>query len=347
MSLILLCFLRSSMNRNQEGLGLFDYYPFVSSSVDDNTYKLKSIKAGSRIALITVLTGGILIYYYWEAELTSHLASRRIDFPFNNLFELSQTSEFNFIVAKGTAHLDYFKNSEDPIMSKIWKEKLEPYFDRLPFLHEVHRRILADPYTVGYTDSLIKMTNDYITCKIVDIKPPIRKTKMAFATQKNSPYYQAFKHHMTILKEAGLIQKFIKNHRMEAQVCKDYSGKPVTIQQCHFAFLILAAGAFLAFLGIIFEFCLRPKLMKGNANYVIVNKNKAKRWGSRKILPKCQAERGGLSLMLMHVNGSDSEEKSVDWKTETNCTLQERTTELQKRKWRFELRNQKESQLFE
>ena len=39
MSLILLCFLRSSMNRNQEGLGLFDYH-FGSSSVYDYTYKL-------------------------------------------------------------------------------------------------------------------------------------------------------------------------------------------------------------------------------------------------------------------------------------------------------------------
>ena len=195
-------------------------------------------------------------------------------------------------------------------MSKIWKEKLEPNFDRLPLLHEVHERVLADPYTVGYAESLIKLTKDYITCKIADIKPPIRYTKIAFATQKNSLYHQAFKQQITILKESGLIQKFIKNYRMEAQVCQDYIGKPVTIQQCHVAFLILAAGAFLAFLGIIFEFCLRPKLIKGNTNSAIRNKNKAKRKGNRKTLPKCQAKRRELSLMLMQVNGRYGEEKT-------------------------------------
>ena len=117
---------------------------------------------------------------------------------------------------------------------------------------------------------------------------------------------------------------------MEAQVCKDYSGKPVTIQQCHCAFLLLAAGAFLAFLGIIFECCLRPKSMKRNANYAIRNRNKAKRWGNRKLITKGQAEGRGLFLMPMHDYGKY--EKRINWKTETLCTLQKRITEIQKQK---------------
>ena len=163
---------------------------------------------------------------------------------------------------KGTALLDYFKNSDDPIVSKIWQEKLEPNFDRLPLFHEVQEMILADPYTVAYTESPIKMTQGYISCKIVDIKPPIRKTHLAFATQKNSPYFQAFKHHVNNIKEAGLVQKYIKSHRMEAQVCKDYSGGPVTIKQSYSAFQILAAGMLVAFGCFILESFLLPERVK-------------------------------------------------------------------------------------
>ena len=49
---------------------------------------------------------------------------------------------------------------------------------------------------------------------------------------------------------------------MEAQVCKDHSGGPVTIQQCYTAFQILAAGMILSFLGFILEICIRPKLIE-------------------------------------------------------------------------------------
>ena len=49
---------------------------------------------------------------------------------------------------------------------------------------------------------------------------------------------------------------------MEAQVCEDYSGGPVTIQQSYTAFHILAAGMFIAFLGFILEMFLWPKLIE-------------------------------------------------------------------------------------
>ena len=58
------------------------------------------------------------------------------------------------------------------------------------------------------------------------------------------------------------MQKYIKSHRMEAQVCEDYSGGPVTIQQCYTAFQILATGMFMAFLGFSLEMFVRPKLIE-------------------------------------------------------------------------------------
>ena len=226
------------------------------------THSLKSKGTKNRVAFVSIFIGGILIFFHWDAELTSHLAFKKTNFPFNNLLELSQNSEFKFVVAKGTIHLDYFKNSEDPVRSKIWREKLEPHFDQLPLHQDLEERILNDPYTAVYTESIIKMTKAYLSCKIVDIKPPIRKTYLAFATQKNSPLYPKFKHHINNLKEVGLVQKYIKSQRIEAQVCKDYSGEPVTIKQCYSAFQILVAGMIIVFCCFILELFELPEWVK-------------------------------------------------------------------------------------
>ena len=59
----------------------------------------------------------------------------------------------------------------------------------------------------------------------IDIKPPLRKPQLAFATQKQLPFYQLFKDHVNSQKEAALVQKYIKTHQMAAQICKHHSGK--------------------------------------------------------------------------------------------------------------------------
>ena len=124
----------------------------------------------------------------------------------------------------------------------------------LIILHQAKPRIESQSTDIMvYSESIIKMTQAYLSCQIVDIKPPIRKTHLAFATQKNSPLYPALRHHINNLKEFGLVQKYIKSHRMEAQVCKDYSGEPVTIKQCYSAFKILSVGMLISFCCWIFE----------------------------------------------------------------------------------------------
>ena len=233
--------------KNEERLTLVDSYAFVASSLIEIGYVLKSTKDCVRIAMATVVIGGTLIYYHWEAELTSNLAFKKTNLPINNLNELSENQQFKFVVAQGTVHLDYFKYSNDPIKSKIWRDKLEPYFNDLPLLEQIESRVLDDAFTIAYSDSITKMTSGYLNCKIIDIKPPIRNTQLAFATQKEFPLFQKFKHHLNNVKQVGLVQKYIRNYRIDAQTCQDFNGKSVTIQQCFSAFQILAGGMYSLF----------------------------------------------------------------------------------------------------
>lgn len=235
--------------KNEERLTLVDSYAFVASSLINIGYALMSSKDCVRITIATVVIGGTLIYYHWEAELTSNLAFKKPNLPINNLKELSENQQFKFVVAQGTVYLDYFKYSNDPIKSKIWRDKLEPYFNDLPLLEQIEYRILDDAFTIAYSDSITKMTSAYLNCKIIDIKPPIRNTQLAFATQKEFPLYQTFKHHLNNVKQVGLVQKYIRNYRIDAQSCRDFDGKSVTIQQCFSAFQILAGGMLISLFG--------------------------------------------------------------------------------------------------
>ena len=270
---------RAKFDRKESLYSLFESYVFVVSSMLNLGYVLKSDKIQNRIALASVVIGGMLIFYHWEAELTSHLAFKITDLPFNNLHELSQDSKFKFIVAKGPVHLDYFKNSDDPLRKRVWQEKLEPYADQLPSLADIPKMIQKDAYTVAYYESTMNLIPAYINCDIVDIRPPIRKTRLAFATRENFPFFHEFKHHINKLKQVGLVQKYINSYKMEDQICKDYSGEPVTIQQCFSAFQILAAGMTVALLGFVTERFVPLYLVKG---YYTSDKALARKMANRK-----------------------------------------------------------------
>ena len=157
-----------------------------------------------------------------ERRFPKFLSVKKSQLSFYTLKEFSENSKFKLMVAKGTVFVDFFRCSDYPVRTKIWRDKLEPFIDKMPMLEDIKDSIIDDPYTVTYADSTLRMTEEYITCKFIDIKPPIRKTQLAFATRKNFPFYHAFKNHINKMKQVGLVQKYIKSQKIEDQVCKDY-----------------------------------------------------------------------------------------------------------------------------
>ena len=160
------------------------------------------------------------MYYHWEAELTSHLAFKKTDLPFNNLKELSQNSKFKLVVSKGSVFLDYFKYSDDPVTRQIWKDKLEPFEDQLPLGEEIEKTLLEDPYTVAYDESIMKLTPEYISCNIIDIRPPIRKNTASIRYKRKfpiSPRIQASYNEIEANRIGSKIHQKLQNGRPNLQ----------------------------------------------------------------------------------------------------------------------------------
>ena len=254
-SIFLVIIVRFAENKSSIDISILNgYFEVTTFLLNVRCMSIPNLNS-TRIAFGCALIGGIIFYYHWEAELIAYMSARKINIPFKNLEELSKAPEFKLIVAKGTVHLDTFRYSKDPIHSKLWSEKIEPHFDNLPLLGGIQKTILNDPYSVAYSDSTTKMRDSYLNCEIVDIGPPIRKTHLAFAVQKNSPFYREFREQINALKETGLVRRYIQRYNMERQSCKSYSGNPVSMHQCVITFQIICFGAIASFLLLVAEYC--------------------------------------------------------------------------------------------
>ena len=70
------------------------------------------------------------------------------------------------MLRKGTSYVDTFRNADDPLLTEIWKQRIEPYLDSFPsvklglkytfsqhlIIHTYHCRLLHNlliPYFLG------------------------------------------------------------------------------------------------------------------------------------------------------------------------------------------------------
>ena len=228
-------------------------YNFVAQTLIMRSTKKMPSPISSRIAFAVVMLAGIAFYYHWEAELVSYLAVRKTHLPFRNIKELAAHPRYKVIVGQGSIHLDQFRYSNDPTQIKIWKEKIEPYEKNLPLYEDLVKSMIKDPYSVAYAESGLKQYEEYIRCEIIDLGKAVYTAQLAWAMQKQSPFYLAFDYNIRRLKEIGAIRRYDKRYKIKAQWCPDYSGKPLSINQCITAFNVIVIGVLGGFLWLMIE----------------------------------------------------------------------------------------------
>ena len=75
--------------------------------------------------ILSISSGAVLIYYYWEAMLISYLSTRVTSIPFNSMQGLLNSS-YSFYTEPGSSYWDTFKFG-NPIWKEIFDKKLKPY----------------------------------------------------------------------------------------------------------------------------------------------------------------------------------------------------------------------------
>ena len=220
-------------------------------------------RISNKIAFVSVVIGGMTIYTLWDAELMSFLASRKTILPFENIEELIKTSKYKLVLSKNAGvYLDRFRHSDDPHRTTLWQRDVEPRLDDMPLYHNMPKYIVDNPFVVAYGDSLWMYSPQYSNCEIVTTSVPIYSARLGWAIQKRSPYYGTFQYHIKKMKESGAVDRSIIKYKAYGNNCPDYSGKPISIQQCFVALSIITAGFVCCLLCWIFECCLFNKWIK-------------------------------------------------------------------------------------
>ena len=87
-----------------------------------------------------------------------------------------------------------------------------------------------------------KNLDTYKTCQVVDTGVNYFPLHYAYAMPKNSPFFSAFSFQIKKLKETAVIRRIFEPFKNQAQVCPDYSGRPLAMHQCITAFGFLLLG---------------------------------------------------------------------------------------------------------
>ncbi|XP_059085217.1 uncharacterized protein LOC131882167 [Tigriopus californicus] len=140
--------------------------------------------------------------------------------------------------------MDAFKRSYDPLWQKAWKERIEPNLHTYPTSAEGHTKNIMKSPSIAHYDNFfaISVLSALADCEIIanpakyDVKP------YAYGFQKDSPYLGLFNHYLKQLRERGTTKKILEKYDSQPQVCPDYSGKPLGLNNCFTAFVCLILG---------------------------------------------------------------------------------------------------------
>lgn len=80
---------------NTDSFSIMDNYIIVMLSLLMQTWKHIAPKSTrKRIAFITVITAGMLIFFIWDAQLISYLSTPHYHLPFHSLHELLKKTNY-------------------------------------------------------------------------------------------------------------------------------------------------------------------------------------------------------------------------------------------------------------
>ncbi|TRY79476.1 hypothetical protein TCAL_06563, partial [Tigriopus californicus] len=157
--------------------------------------------------------------------LISFLATRVIVLPFNSLQGLVDESDFRISLSPGTSYMDAFKQSQDPIWQKAWKDRIEPYLSSYSNDIEGQTRQVIQDTGLAFYDNFfaVRTLEKYGNCEVIAIPAKYDVKPYAYAFAKNSPYLQLFNHYLKHLRERGTTKNILDKYESRPQICPDYT----------------------------------------------------------------------------------------------------------------------------
>ncbi|TRY71158.1 hypothetical protein TCAL_09674 [Tigriopus californicus] len=217
-------------------------------------------QARNRLVFLGILFGGTVIFWHWEAMIISYLAVRIPALPFNNLEELLSQTNKKILIKPGSAYVDDFRYSLDPLIQEAWNTRIREYLHSYPNNRDELTDLVAnDPDYVLYDNFYSSRTyGAYRRCQIIDVPQIYDQKVFAYGFQKNSPFLPIFNFHLKRMLERGSMNQVVEKYLSVAgQQCQDLSGAPLGFENCFTAFLLFLIGCLVSVVIIFGEYFAR------------------------------------------------------------------------------------------
>ena len=126
-----------------------------------------------RVAFITTLVCGCLVFWHWKAGIISNLSVQKYVPPFTSLASLL-TTNYKVSVLKGSSYQNLFDSEEthDPLLYSIWQQRMSPNQDTslVESKDQGVAQLISDSTFTHFDNYYAIITYpEYRSCKIMDI----------------------------------------------------------------------------------------------------------------------------------------------------------------------------------
>ncbi|XP_071750237.1 uncharacterized protein [Lepeophtheirus salmonis] len=233
---------------NEVSIGLVDSIATPLRTMGALSIPETPIRAPGRILMVTICFVGAMIYWVYNAGLTSLLTVDESPIAIQSLQDFLTKPEYQILIAKGTTLERLFIDAEkhnDKEMAEIYQKTIKPNPEATySNLDEAKYRIFNNSkYILLLSEAIFDTQFINESCFFQKSTTENFKTNIAWITKKRFRYLELFNFHLTKLIEAGYLNRiYMRLGTGKTPSCEKDDFTPIKISNIISAYAILGIG---------------------------------------------------------------------------------------------------------
>ena len=209
-----------------------------------------------KIITFVILVLGWFNKEAYEGGLISTLINPKYEHDIKELEDFLTHPDFQLLVARGTAGVDYFSEAKQWPQNHVWKSKLEKNSKAyITSPGDAEKMLLVDKKLVYFEaiSSFLPMIKDF-PCYVEKARKTYFEGSLAFACRKNSEFVKLFNNQLHLYMETGVMENMAYEKSKKARInCPSDPFLSIGFEVVISAFLVLGLGLCIAVLNLTCE----------------------------------------------------------------------------------------------
>ncbi|XP_021923862.1 glutamate receptor-like [Zootermopsis nevadensis] len=160
------------------------------------------------ISVTSYLTATVVMAAY-SAAFVSNLTIQSLQLPFTTYEGLLKDGRFRLLAVSGTAQLNYFDQSSNPLIEEVYETLMKPIKQSMPRSQAegLQRLCSEDHIAFAGVETGVDSFKGQLACEIVRLPATAIPASMAMAITKGSPYKRILSHYSSELRRNGILSR--------------------------------------------------------------------------------------------------------------------------------------------